>query len=570
MSSTVEQIKRRLSIMDVVGSYIKLDKAGKNYKAKSPFTSEKTPSFFVSPDRDMYYCFSSGKGGDIFTFVQEMEGLDFKGALRVLADRAGVTLTAYRKDDSDERDRLFSLLERTTLLYEAWLTKHKEAQMYLKERGFSKDTIAHWRLGYAPAKWKSTLTALLADGYTEKEIEKAGIVKPSDRDDGSKLKSAHHDKYYDRFRGRIMFPIADSSGRVIAFSGRILPSKENPEYNEEIAKYINSPDTPLFNKSQALYGYDKAKYAIRKFHFSIIVEGQMDLLLSHQAGYPNSVAVLGSAVTRDQLTLLNRLAENVVLAFDADRAGVASAGKTAELGLSLGMNVKAAVLPPGVDPADLAKEGAEKWKKVVRASKHIIDFYLEHLKRNTKDERAYRLEVSRVVLPHLSLIANNIDKAHFVSRVAEALGISEEPVWDELKRIKMPVVPEVSQPEVVKANEQARFKNLTEERLVGVLLWQKGNKLEDIDYERVENTFKDIVGSEHYSALMKQGKKMLDQMVFEIENLYGDTSTTLLRTDVEDILVNLKRGHLVKNRNAVLAALKTAEEAHEAALTAEG
>jgi len=554
MSNSVEQIKQRLSILDVVGSYIKLTKAGKNYKAKSPFTSEKTPSFFVSPDRDMYYCFSSGKGGDIFTFVQEMEGVDFKGALRVLAERAGVELTPYRREDSDLRDRLFALLEQTTSFYEQELKKNKQAERYLADRGFTKETLKRWRLGYAPgppaAGWRDTLGALTSFGYREEEIEKAGMIKPSDKGGG----------YYDRFRSRIMFPLADSSGRIIAFSGRIMPGAGTVG-SEEPAKYINSPDTLLYNKSDVLYGYDRAKYSIRKFDFSILVEGQMDLLLSHQAGYTNTVAVSGSAVTERQLTLLNRLSSNLVLAFDADTSGAASAGRTAELALSVGMNVKVAVLPPSVDPADLVKKGEEEWKSVVRAATHIVDFYLAHLRSTAKDARSYRLLVSKTALPFVARIQNHIDQAHFVGRIAEALGIDEAPVWEELKKV---AVSPSKEAEVMALKKADTFDNLTERRLTAILLWQKQNNLEDIDIEEVEASFKRIVGATRYEMLTEQAKSISSELLFEVENLYGEEPTTLVRTDVADMLTTLKRNHLVENRNDILAALKSAEQSHNA------
>jgi DNA primase len=543
-TSPVEQIKQRLSVVDVIGSYIKLQKAGKNFKAKSPFTNEKTPSFFVSPDRDMYYCFSSGKGGDIFTFVQEMEGLDFKGALRVLAERAGVELTTNVREDRDAKDRLFALMEAATHIGEQELAKTKVANEYLTARGISVETIKRWRLGYTKPEWRHLYTALAKLGYSRKECEEAGLIKKSEK--GS--------DYYDRFRGRIMFPIKDSAGRVIAFSARILPDANNKEFTEETAKYINSPDTPLYNKSYVLYGYDKAKLAIRKFDFSIVVEGQMDVIMSHQAGYGNTVAVSGTAMTETQLKLLDRLSHNIVLAFDADQAGVASSGRTAELALSMGMNVKVAALPPGVDPADLVKTGALEWKQIVRGSKHIVDFYLDYLFETVRDARTLRLEVGRRVLPYIALIPNRIDQAHFVSMVAGRLGLGEEPVWEELKKVPI----ETTEKSAPKRPVQARtFHNLTERRLVGILLSQRQSQGRDLDVDLFEGKLLELFGEETLAKLIAAGNADQNQLLFEVESVYEDAHT--LQRDVDEMLLNVKRQHIIEDREQVLTELRQAE-----------
>ncbi|HEX9608919.1 MAG TPA: DNA primase, partial [Candidatus Paceibacterota bacterium] len=492
----------------------------------------------------MYYCFSSGKGGDIFTFVQEMEGLDFKGALRVLAERAGVELTTNVREDRDAKDRLFALMEAATHIGEQELAKTKVANEYLTARGISVETIKRWRLGYTKPEWRHLYTALAKLGYSRKECEEAGLIKKSEK--GS--------DYYDRFRGRIMFPIKDSAGRVIAFSARILPDANNKEFTEETAKYINSPDTPLYNKSYVLYGYDKAKLAIRKFDFSIVVEGQMDVIMSHQAGYGNTVAVSGTAMTETQLKLLDRLSHNIVLAFDADQAGVASSGRTAELALSMGMNVKVAALPPGVDPADLVKTGALEWKQIVRGSKHIVDFYLDYLFETVRDARTLRLEVGRRVLPYIALIPNRIDQAHFVSMVAGRLGLGEEPVWEELKKVPI----ETTEKSAPKRPVQARtFHNLTERRLVGILLSQRQSQGRDLDVDLFEGKLLELFGEETLAKLIAAGNADQNQLLFEVESVYEDAHT--LQRDVDEMLLNVKRQHIIEDREQVLTELRQAE-----------
>ena len=315
MHSPVEKIKERLSINDVISSYLTITQAGKNYKAKCPFHNEKTPSFFISPERGSYYCFGCGAKGDIFSFVEHFEGTDFLGALKLLAEKAGVTLERKSYESKDKTERLYDIMEEATTFFELNFERQPEARSYLRGRGLSDPTIKSFRIGYAPSVWRSVSDHLLSKGFTREDIEAVGLIKTSDKG------------FYDRFRGRIIFPISDSSGRVIAFSGRIfaLSSDQTKKSEVEEAKYLNSPDTQLFNKSNVLYGIDKAKVAIRSRGYSIVVEGQMDLILSHQALFLNTVAVSGTALADsvndteskiNNLGLIRRLSPNVIFAFD--------------------------------------------------------------------------------------------------------------------------------------------------------------------------------------------------------------------------------------------------------------
>src|SRR3989344_4408177 len=350
MSSPVQKIKEKLSIEDVVSSYIKLDKAGVNLKAKCPFHNEKTPSFFVSPDRCTYYCFGCGASGDIFSFVENFEGLDFKGALKMLAVREAATL---RFIDN--------------------LSHQREAMEYLKSRGLAEQSVKEFRIGFAKEEWRDLYDYLKKKGFSDSEIEKAGLTKKSEKGSSS-------GGFYDRFRNRIIFPISDSGGRVIAFSGRIFKD------DGKSAKYLNSPETLIFKKSSVLYGLDKAKESIRKNNFSILVEGQMDLVLSHQAMFRNTVATSGTALSDTEVSkenvvsnlgLIRRLSDNLVLAFDSDKAGMTATARAGKIALSLGMDVKVANLPEGSDPADLiSRDGAPSWKEAIKNSKHLIEFLL--------------------------------------------------------------------------------------------------------------------------------------------------------------------------------------------------
>lgn len=421
MSRTaVEQIKERLTIVEVIGAYVELKNAGKNYKAKSPFTNEKTPSFYVSPDRGMYYCFSSQKGGDMFTFVQEMEGVDFKGALKILAEKAHVELVPEDPKKRDERETQYALLEEATQYFFKMREEAPAVDVYILERGVTMQTIHAWRIGYAKDEWRALRTHLTGKGYTDAQMLSAGLIKKTE---GGK-------EPYDVFRDRIMFPIFDTSGRVVAFSGRTLKKEEG------IPKYVNSPETDLFKKSEILYGYDKAKAGIRHFDFSLLVEGQFDLVLSHQAGYTNAVAVSGTAFTEEHLALLRRLSERVVLALDSDRAGVTAVKRVAGMMLARGMDVKVARMEGGKDPADIISANPTEFKHFIGNAVHVVEFLLAVLKEGMKDERTYKLRVREEILPLLITMENRIDREHFEGVIAEYIDSTREGVHYEVERLE--------------------------------------------------------------------------------------------------------------------------------------
>ncbi|MEK7567902.1 MAG: DNA primase [Patescibacteria group bacterium] len=424
MATPVEQIKDRLSIQDIIGGYLKLQKAGINYKANCPFHSEKTPSFFVSPSRNTFYCFGCGAKGDIFEFVQRFEGLDFQGALRLLAQRANVSLSTstYQKGGKDEKEELYKIMEETCAFYEAQLQKREDAQKYLRERGLEEKIIKNFRIGFSPPEWRSASLCLIEKGFKEKDIEKAGLTKAGNKSN------------YDRFRGRIMFPIMDPSGRVIAFSGRVFDKTLEGE-GSDMAKYVNSPETPLYHKSRILYGFDKAKEGFRRFTYAIVVEGQMDLLMNHQAGFINAVALSGTALAEEQLILIKRFTDKLLLSLDADVAGISASGKSAAIALKKGFDVKVAHLKGGKDPADIIKENPAQWKEIIKKAKHVIQFYLDVLSERVPDNRKFRMEVSKQVLPFVSLIQNAIDKAHFIDLVAKRLSVPVGAVEEELSKI---------------------------------------------------------------------------------------------------------------------------------------
>lgn len=431
MSSAAETIKDRLGIVEVISSYMKIDKAGSNYKGRCPFHHEKTPSFFVSPARNNYYCFGCAAKGDIFTFVQEFEKVDFLGALKILAEKAGVELEQFKSENKGEADRLRGVLELSTKFFEQNLhaPRNKKAIEYLTGRGLTEKTIVDWRIGFAENEWRKLHDFLLTKRVGQIDMEAVGLIKRSEKE------GARADSVYDRFRARIIFPLFDASSRVIGYSGRIfgVPDSEGP-------KYLNSPDTVLFNKSDTLYGYHKAKDGIREWRYAILVEGQMDLLMCHQSGFTNTVATSGTSLTGLHLEKLKKLSDNLMLVYDADKAGLKATLRAWTSALALGMDVKVASLPNGDDPASLLLRDKDSFKNSIKHSKHIIDYYIDILLKekeaNSLSDSQFKKTVEKEVLPYVAVIDSAIDRSNFISKVSVKTGIYESDIREEVDKIR--------------------------------------------------------------------------------------------------------------------------------------
>ncbi|MBI5004760.1 MAG: DNA primase [Candidatus Lloydbacteria bacterium] len=542
-SSTVEQIKERLSITDVVESYVKLGRAGSSIKALCPFHSEKTPSFIVSPVRGTFHCFGCGKGGDIFTFVQEIEGLPFSGALKLLAERAGVELSSYDKKEHSEKELLYAVLETATRFFEEKLAQNQKAIEYLLSRKIDKNTIALFRIGYAPNEWRVAYDFLKKQGFSDGVIEKAGLIIPNPKG------------YYDRFRGRIMFPIFDYSGRIIAFSGRVFDSEESHG-----GKYVNSPATPLYDKSHALYGYDKAKTEMKKTNTCILVEGQVDLILSHQAGFSNTVAVSGTALTVNHLQAIRRFADTVVFAFDADQAGIGALERGMMHALEFGMDSKVVALPDGSDPADVIGRDVSLWRTLVGEAKHVVDFYLALFQREHKEERTLRASIERRVIPYLARIKSSIDRAQFVAKIARLLGVGEEPVWEEVRRAAAGFKKEpLDEAGIKKPQAGALRRAKIERKLLGIIFWQESSNDAMIETSKMKDAYRRIVGEDRYAGAIALDTAKKNEYIFEAEQLTPEPEEHALKKEVEELLVNLELACLAEARERVALLLRRAE-----------
>ena len=539
----VDKIKERLGIKEIVESYIKLEKAGKNFKGRCPFHNEKTPSFFVSPDRGNYYCFGCGAKGDIFTFIEQFEGTDFPGSLKILADKAGVEIKSYSKEVESGIKRMKDVLETSTVFFEFNLEKNLEALEYLKNRGLKEKTIKEWRVGFAPDGWNNILNHLKDKKYTDLEMEKTGMIKKGDRG-----------TFYDTFRSRIMFPIFNNSGEPIAFSGRIF----GPD--DEIAKYLNSPETELFRKSEILYGFNKAKTSIRKNDFSILVEGQMDILMSHQAGYSNTVASSGTALTKQQLELISRISPKTVIAYDSDSAGFKASEKAWQMALGLGMDVKMALIPEGSDPADLIKKNPTEWKNAIKGSRHIIDVLVDKIDKEHTDKREIGKAVESEIVPYLEMIKSRIDKSHFVKVVSQKFGIPEEAIYADVESFNQEE-PDTKAGDSVRAeNVRSKDQFAIEKKLFGIIAWQESLEKAVIDIDIVRKGMEVIIGDE-YRDVSKMFMGNLEEVIFTLENAYDDDK--VIKKDVDELLINLELKYLTKQREGLLLSLRSFEKSED-------
>lgn len=409
----IELIKEKLSILDVVGSYVKLEQAGKDWKGKSPFTNEKTPSFYVSPDKGFFYCFSSGKGGDVFTFIQEIERVDFKEALGLLAERAGVNLDEVSSIASTDT-ALYRLLDDACKWYEVNLRKNTKVVDYLLARGLTKETIVKFRIGFAQDSWNDLYNYLKKKNYSDEQIRLSGMGVPKST------------RMYDRFRSRVMFPFRDHRGRVVAFSGRIFSDEPNPQE----AKYVNSPEGPLFDKSKILYGYDTAKQAIAKQETCVLVEGQFDVIMAQQVGTQHTVAVSGTGLTDDHIRLIERFASTLVLSFDADTAGIKATRRSVGKAIEHGLTVKVITLPTGKDPAEVIKETPSQWAVALADAKDYLSYRLDIFIRehpNSSFEERYKL-INEEIFTFVILVRSSMMQDKYLQDIALFLGVTMESV----------------------------------------------------------------------------------------------------------------------------------------------
>lgn len=460
MSQTTEEIKSKLDLVEFVSEYLPLKKAGANFRANCPFHHEKTPSFMISRDKQIWHCFGCHEGGDIFGFLMKMEGLEFPEALKLLAEKAGVKLPSFSQEImSGERNRLWDILKLSAKFYHKVLLNSQRAEparQYLKKRGVSAEMLEDFNLGFIPEDWDLLTNFLLKKGYGINDLLAAGVTIK--KDGGG---------YYDRFRGRIMYPINDVHGNTVGFTGRLL-DENKPNAG---GKYVNTPQTKVYDKSRVIYALDKAKSEARRQDFMVVVEGQMDVIACHQAGQINTVASSGTAFTADQLRLIKRFTKNLLMAFDMDAAGQQAADRGIELALIEGVNIKVISLPPdsGKDPDECLKKNPEVWFGAVKDARHIMDYLLsKNLAQSDMRDSGKRSKAAETMLTWINRLPDTVEQDFWIKKLANQIDIEDQILYEKLRKLKKTAAPtdkNLAEAEAIKTPQET-----ASEKLLAILL----------------------------------------------------------------------------------------------------
>jgi DNA primase len=564
----VAEVKSRLNVEDVVAEYLQLKRAGRNFKGLSPWTNEKTPSLMVSPEKQIWHDFSSGKGGDIFTFVMEMDGLDFRGALEQLARKAGVELEDYKTSSSHRKEykrRAFEALTLATKFYQKQLTVNQPALRYLiKQRGFTKKTILDWQLGYAPSTGQRAgrgLTDFLTKkGFDTDEMKRAGLIfmragGPSDM-----------------FRGRIMIPLSDSRGAVIGFTGRLL--RDEPE----APKYINTPQTVVYDKSRHIFGLHLAKEAIRKNGFAVIAEGNMDVIASHQAGIKNVVASAGTAMTESHLRELKRFTQDIRLSFDADSAGVSATERAITMAQRTGVNLGIIVLSDAKDPDELIRQDPKKWQKAIQKSIYAIDWlidrYASELDLTTAPGKKAFTDTLIGVIRRLS---DPVEQEHYLKKLAELTETSVEAVRAKFssQKAEQPLLRKPKTP-ASSINPASVEQQRMQDHLLSMVLMQpklrpllKDCREEYFTGEPPQKLFEflkthaDFEGDPQLAKELQQISDYVKVLVLQFEELYQDLSFEELKEQAGRLKHRLVAGYVKIQKRQLMAKMQAISDEKE-------
>ncbi len=423
-NSSIQEIKDRLNVADVLSSYIQLKKSGTNYKASCPFHNEKSASLMVSPQKQIWHCFGCGEGGDIFGFVMKFENVDFPEALKILADRAGVELPKFSKESTEAdkyKETLYRVNELAAKFFNEVLQRSSVAEVarkYLANRGLTGETVKEWLIGFAPNEYHMLENFLVKKGYGKKELVDAGV---------SAVSSKNQNEIYDRFFNRVTFPIKNYSGEVVGFTARILDN------DAKAAKYVNSPETLIYNKSKVIFGLYQAKQAIRKADCAIVVEGNMDVISCHQAGFKNVVGSSGTAFTYDQLQTLSRLTKTLKFAFDTDAAGVTATKRALDLALQLGFSVYIVKIEGAKDPDELIKKDPKAFARAVEEAPLYLDYFFEKsFEKYDPTSVQQKKSITAVLIPLLKQLSDPLEVSHYTRILAQRLNVTEKAIYELL------------------------------------------------------------------------------------------------------------------------------------------
>jgi DNA primase len=463
--SQVEEIKSKVDIVQIIGERVQLKKSGRNLKGLCPFHGEKTPSFFVTPDIQIFKCFGCGASGDVFNFLMQYEGLTFPEALEQLAERAGVVLKKREQTSSEVKSqRIYELMHLASEYYHYLLTEHKvgkKALAYLKDRGISNQSIDDFKLGYALDSWDGLQQFLIKKkGFTSEELEAAGLI----------IRATNHgprttDYYYDRFRSRIMFPLTTYAGKIVGFSGRTL------EADAKEAKYINSPETEYYHKSELLFGVHMAKKAIRDKDRIVVVEGEFDVISSHQIGLKEVVAIKGSALTDEQASLIRRLTHNVILALDGDAAGQEAIKRGIGVCEKQALSLRVVAITGGKDPDELAKKNPNLWKDQLQQAESVYSYLINSaVKQFDPQSGQGKKLITQAVMPELIKIEHAVEREFYLKKLSDALHVSESALQEEYSKTKRAIQIGKSPTEIEDKTQNMSRREVLERQLIGLVL----------------------------------------------------------------------------------------------------
>jgi len=534
---SVVEIKSRLSIVDVVSQYCQLKKAGRNFKACCPFHSEKTPSFIISPERQFAWCYGCQTGGDIFKIVQLLEGVDFKESLKILADKAGVELPTNFSGGvkKEKKDLLVEINEAARDFFVVELNKNSEAQKYLKNRGLKKSTIEEWGIGFAPDGFEN-LFPKLEEKFPKKEIIEAGVAG---------LKEMGSDRLFDKFRNRIMFPIADHRGRVVAFTGRVLDDSE--------PKYLNSAESPIFTKGAILFGFANARKAMRESKFAVIVEGQLDVISVSQKDFKNVVASSGTALTEMHLKSLKNLVERVVFCFDSDSAGVESTLRALEIAAVLDFDSKIAILPEGVkDPDEAIQKDPQIFADAIADAVSPLEFFFRQVfAKIDLNEISEKKKVVRRLLTFAQKITSAVERDDFIRQAGTKLGIAESVLTEELENLPRTFSSTPEEKEIHADKISAR------DWLTGLV----------VAFPEVAKEFDEEL--KKFGLVEIEIKENEEKLALLASDKYSDFSEVTIKKELESLFAKLGKQSLEERKHELKLEMQKAEEAGDDAKAAE-
>ncbi|MFA6917222.1 MAG: DNA primase [Candidatus Gracilibacteria bacterium] len=568
MADIIEDIKSRLDVVSYISPYVQLKKTGRNYKGCCPFHSEKTPSFIVSPEKQIWHCFGCSKGGDIFAFVRETDGVDFPEALQILADKAGLKFEKLskfsKKEGKSEKDEYYQAHELACEFFEKQLydTKNGEKVLkYLKNRGLKDETIKEFRLGFAPDEYELLYPYLLKKGVKKEVIVRSGFAS---------TKGIGDDKIFDKNRARLMIPIFDYLGKICGFGGRTLKEEQMP-------KYLNSPDNIIYNKSRLLYGLSHAKKYIKEKDGVVVVEGYFDMILPYQAGVKNIVATSGTALTQDQVKIVKRLTSNVTTCFDTDSAGFEATKRAYFMLQTEDMNVKTVWQLDKKDPADYVVDHGDKFSDVIKGAKDFVSFYIEKLVTlNDASGMDGRRSILKEILPIFKNMASTT-KDFYIREFAEKTNISEVSLYDDIDKFKLPL----SHPAREDMSGQGAIKMPICNIILGVFLnfpnlFKKAPELiseKDFDGDE-KNIYNELLeqynsARTHFrewnfdSGFLASAKEKVNVMLLYADDKYGEFSEEAVNVELEKLVDKLRKDSKTKKLKDIEFEIKEAEKAGE-------